>query len=96
MTILASSASTRPSGVVTSGLISASEAPLLDEGGVELLHDLGRGLHLGEVAVEHEGELERLVREAGRTCGSTAQPDDLLGRLGGDLLDVDAARAGSP
>src|SRR6266404_987657 len=29
MTILASSASTRPSGVVTSGLISASDAPLL-------------------------------------------------------------------
>ena len=66
MTILASSASTRPSGVVTSGLISASEAPLLDEGAVELLHDLGRRLDLAEVAVEGEGERQRLVREAGR------------------------------
>ena len=89
-TIFASSATTSPAGVVTSGLISASEPPLLHECRVQLLHDLRGGARLLHVVVEKKAELHRFVR-AQPVARINGMSQDLLGSLRRHFLDVDAA-----
>ena len=86
-----SSAFTSPSGVTISGLISQSIASVADEGLVELPDDRGDLLLLARVvdagAVDEPPRLPRL--EALERVD--VQPDERVGRLLRDLLDVDPA-----
>ncbi len=61
-----------------------------DEGVVERRHDFDRLADLRPLEAEREGELARLVRGKAETRVDVFL-EDLLGRLLGDLLDLDAA-----
>ena len=88
--ILASSASTSPAPVTTSGLISTIEASRLDEGLVHRQHELGRGADLLALEAEAEGELAG-VESLHAGDGIDGDLEDLLGVLRRDLLDLHAA-----
>ena len=79
-----------PSAVTTSGLISISEASVSMKRAVE------RCEHRGELAGELVAQSERERDLARLVTGRTDQRidrlgDDFLGRLGGDLFDLDSA-----
>ncbi len=90
--IFASSATTSPFFRTTSGLISAERAVLLHEELVEAghqLHELADGLLAVLLEAEAEGELARLVGDEADDRVDVDR-EDLLGGLGGDLLDLHA------
>jgi hypothetical protein len=55
-----------------------------------LFHDPGRGARLGKILIQEQRQAHRLVRQES-VPGIDREPPDLLGSLGGDFLDVDAA-----
>ena len=80
----------RPAGVVTSGLISASEQPLSMNAVYSCCMIFAAARACLHVVVEEEPELHRLVRLQA-VARVDRQLHDLLRRLRRDFLDVDAA-----
>ncbi len=89
-----SSAFTSPSGVTISGLISASIASRLDEAAVELLDDR-RDLLLLRWVVD-AGAVDETARDPRLEALERidVEPDERVGVVRGDFLDLDAALRG--